>query len=155
MCKVGTDEVLLCSLREGALETTNLDLVLDSYTEFSLAPKNKQSKASLHLAGYLIPEEEGSMEDDEDDEEGTCCSLDRSHNHHQHRAGNLQGQHRLQKRRTSLGLSGCDASLSAAVVTIPQDPKRIGLLDRGLAPEQYNTETPTSSLVNKSSFLDD
>lgn len=87
-CKVGNEEVLICSLREGGQETTNLDLILDSYTEFSLATKSKGSKASIHLAGYLIPEgEEGhELEDGEDD--GTCCGLDHNHQHD----GQLQGQ---------------------------------------------------------------
>lgn len=92
-CKVeGNDEVLICSLREGTQETTNLDLILDSYTEFSLATKSKNSKASIHLAGYLVAEEDeddGEMEGEED-EDGTCC--DHEHHHGQYHYPSLNQQ---------------------------------------------------------------
>lgn len=94
---MGTEEVLICSLREGGQETTNLDLILDSYTEFSLETKAKSTKASIHLAGYLITES-GEVEDTDDEEEdGTCCGLDHDHHHHHH--GQLQGQDNLRRRK--------------------------------------------------------
>jgi len=47
--------VLLCSLREGGQESCNLDIVLDSYSEFSVT-----GGAAVHLAGYYMPEYEGA-----------------------------------------------------------------------------------------------
>ena len=87
---MGNEEVLICSLREGGQETTNLDLILDTYTELSLATKAKNTKASIHVAGYLIAESEEEEEEDDEDA-GTCCGLDHDHHHHH---DHLQGQHR-------------------------------------------------------------
>ena len=51
----GDEEVLLCTLREGATESQSLDLVFDHYTEFKV-----QGSAAVHLTGYYMPEyEEG------------------------------------------------------------------------------------------------
>ena len=87
-CKVeGAEEVLICSLREGAQESTNLDLILDSYTEFSLVSKPKSTSISIHLAGYLIADSD--EEEEAEEEDGTCCGLDHDHHHHHH---TLQGQ---------------------------------------------------------------
>lgn len=115
-CKVGNDEVLICSLREGGQESTNLDLILDSYTEFSLVSKSGSANASIHLAGYLIAEGEEEDEDDEeydeeDAEDGTCCSLDHDH-HHDH--SGWEGVHRLALFQASPMLSMiCICQLSA------------------------------------------
>ena len=91
-CKVeGADEVLICSLREGGQESTNLDLILDGYTEFSLASKPKSANVSIHLAGYLISETDEEQEE-EQGEDGTCCGLDHDHHTHHH---TLQGQSKI------------------------------------------------------------
>ena len=91
-CKVeGADEVLICSLREGGQESTNLDLILDGYTEFSLASKPKSANVSIHLAGYLIAETDEEEEEDREEEDGTCCGLDHDHDHHH----SLQGQYKV------------------------------------------------------------
>jgi hypothetical protein len=60
-CKVGGggedgQEVLICSLREGATESHSLDLIFDHYTEFRV-----QGNASVHLTGYYMPEFEEGM----------------------------------------------------------------------------------------------
>ncbi len=56
----GDEEVLLCTLREGATESQSLDLVFDHYTEFKV-----QGSAAVHLTGYYMPEYE----------EGVCLPL--------------------------------------------------------------------------------
>ena len=69
-CKVGDDEIFICSLREGAQESTSLDLAFDSYTEFHLVGG---AEAKVHLAGYIMPEyseEESDEDDDEDTDDG-------------------------------------------------------------------------------------
>ena len=85
---MGTEEVLICSLREGGQETTNLDLILDSYTEFSLVTEGKATGTSIHLAGYLIAEEEEGEEEEEEedsDEGDELCCGGHSHGHlHSH-----------------------------------------------------------------------
>lgn len=53
-CKVGEngdEELLLCTLREGASESQSLDLIFDHYTEFKV-----HGNASVHLTGYYIPD---------------------------------------------------------------------------------------------------
>ena len=53
----GDEEVLLCTLREGATESQSLDLVFDHYTEF-----NVKGNAAVHLTGYYMPDfEEGVL----------------------------------------------------------------------------------------------
>ena len=100
-CKVGNDEVLICSLREGAQESTNLDLILDSYTEFSVVTKTGSTKASIHLAGYLIAEGQEEEDDElDEDDEGTCCGLDHDHDHHH--TSSWEGVHRLAHSSTAL-----------------------------------------------------
>ena len=70
---MGDDEIFICSLREGAQESTGLDLAFDSYTEFQLVGG---AEAKVHLAGYIMPEypEEDSDEDDDDEaDDGNFC----------------------------------------------------------------------------------
>lgn len=57
----------VCSLRQGGTECVGLDLIFDSYTEFTV-----QGKASVHLTGYHMPEYElgSGDEDGSDGEEG-------------------------------------------------------------------------------------
>ena len=43
----------VCSLRQGGTECVGLDLIFDSYTEFTV-----QGKAPVHLTGYHMPEYE-------------------------------------------------------------------------------------------------
>ena len=52
--KVGDGEPLVvCCLREGGTESTGLDLIFDSYAEFSV-----EGPAAVHLTGYYMPEYE-------------------------------------------------------------------------------------------------
>jgi hypothetical protein len=84
-CKVEEDQVLICSLRDGVQECVNMDLVLSSYSEFSLFSSKKQgSKASIHLAGYLMAE---SDEEEEEGDDGDCCAHNHAH-HHTHEGQN-------------------------------------------------------------------
>jgi len=79
--------VLICSLREGGQECVSLDLVLSSYSEFTLVSNKKLGgKASIHLAGYLMEDSEGEEEEEEDD--GDCCGHDYDHHHHSHEGRN-------------------------------------------------------------------
>jgi len=110
-CKVGEEEIFICSLREGGQECVNLDLVLSSYSEFSLVHATSGKKgsgggggkggggASIHLAGYLMQDSEDSEEDEEDMEgiegEGGCCDGTHDHAHHHHHHHGLQGRHCL------------------------------------------------------------
>lgn len=67
-CKVGKAETLICSLKEGSTESTNLDIVLDQYAEFSVktnAPQNAQG--SIHLIGYHVIENEQEEEDGDEE----------------------------------------------------------------------------------------
>jgi FK506-binding nuclear protein len=68
LLRVGdADPLAVCSLREGAAENCNLDLILDQYTEFSV-----QGGAAVHLTGYFMPDYEldvGGDGDEEDEEE--------------------------------------------------------------------------------------
>lgn len=50
----------------------NLDIVLDQYAEFAIESSEPKSKASIHLAGYHVPDETHSHEEDikEEDDEG-------------------------------------------------------------------------------------
>ena len=54
LAKVSEDDpgTLLCALREGGTESQSLDLIFDSYTEFSVA-----GDAAIHLSGYYMIEE--------------------------------------------------------------------------------------------------
>lgn len=52
----GDEEVLLCTLREGATESQSLDLVFDHYTEF-----NVKGNAAVHLTGYYMPDFEDGV----------------------------------------------------------------------------------------------
>ena len=57
----------ICSLREGSVESVNLDLLLEDYSEFSIV-----GNASIHLTGYHMPQDDdgpGFEGDDGDDED--------------------------------------------------------------------------------------
>ena len=57
----------ICSLREGGVESVNLDLLLEDYSEFSIV-----GNASIHLTGYHMPQDDdgpGFEGDDGDDED--------------------------------------------------------------------------------------
>ena len=68
-CKIGNEEVLICSLREGVSESIKLDLVLDQYAELTVQSSHQKNNTSIHVAGYHVVEEpHPHMEDDDDDE---------------------------------------------------------------------------------------
>jgi hypothetical protein len=46
--------IMLCSLREGLLECTDLGIVVDEYTEFIV-----EGAAAIHLAGNYLPADSG------------------------------------------------------------------------------------------------
>ena len=58
LAKVSEEDegTLLCALREGGTESQSLDLIFDSYTEFSVV-----GDAAIHLSGYYMIQEGGSL----------------------------------------------------------------------------------------------
>lgn len=66
LLRVGDAEepLAVAALREGASESAALDLVLDHYTEFSVA-----GTATVHITGYMMPEYALDGPDDDEDEE--------------------------------------------------------------------------------------
>ena len=68
-CKIGNEEVLICSLREGTSESTNLDVLLDQYSELSVQSNQKKTSTSIHVTGYHAPDEPQVMMRGDDEEE--------------------------------------------------------------------------------------
>jgi len=64
------EEIILASLSAGAHESQTLDLIFDSYTEFTVVGKRE-----VHVAGYYVPEEEVPESDDEDDEDDEAAQM--------------------------------------------------------------------------------
>jgi hypothetical protein len=55
LAKIGNAKpIVLCSLREGLLECTDLGIVVDGYTEFIV-----EGAAAIHLAGNYLPADAG------------------------------------------------------------------------------------------------
>jgi len=61
----------VCALREGACESSSLDLVLDEYTEFSVV-----GNADIHLTGYFMPEYELDRDEDDDDDDDMAMGME-------------------------------------------------------------------------------
>ena len=66
LVKVSSDDkpLAICTLKHGSRESLSLDLIFDSYTEFTIS-----GNATVHLTGYYMPEFEVQPDDDDDDSE--------------------------------------------------------------------------------------
>jgi len=66
LVKVGSDDkpLAICTLKHGSRESLSLDLIFDSYTEFTIS-----GNATVHLTGYYMPEFEVQHDDDDDSED--------------------------------------------------------------------------------------